>query len=189
MAVTRRKIMNPTDIKNETTHPHHSRKRALWLLLAIPAALAAGFGAFQAHAAGGGFGFGPGAFGPGGAPEQHKAFMERRLEKALDAVNATDSQRTAINAIFERMFAEMRPVHQQHRQLHDKITSAFAAPNLDRAAIEQLRVQVTGLVDQGSQIFSKALLDAAQVLTADQRQTLVKYMQEMHGRGHGHGRF
>ena len=178
--------MDSTESSNETTRTHHSKKRALWLLLAIPVALAAGFGALQAHAATGGLGFGGGAFGAGDSPEQHKAFMERRLEKALDAVNATDSQRTAIQAIFERMFAEMRPVHQQHRQLHDKITSAFAAPNLDRVAIEQLRVQVTTLVDQASQIFSKALLDAAQVLTAEQRQTLVTRMQDMHRHGHGH---
>lgn len=178
--------MDPTSNTKETTRPHHSKKRALWLLLAVPVALAAGFGALQAHAEGGGFGFGPGAFGAGDSPEQHKAFMERRLDKALDSVKASDSQRTAIKAIFERMFAEMRPIHQQHRQLHEQITSAFAAPNLDRVAIEQLRVQAAALMDQGSQVLSKALLDAAEVLTADQRQSLVKHMQDMHGQRHGH---
>jgi protein CpxP len=181
--------MDTTENSKETTRPHHSKKRALWLLLAIPVALVGAFGALQAHAIGGGFGFGPGGFGAGDTPEQHRAFVERRLDKALDSVNATDSQRTAIKAIFERMFAEMRPVHQQHKQLHDAIASAFAAPNLDRVAIEQLRVQVTALVDQGSQIFSRALLDAATVLTADQRQTLVKHLQDMHGHRHGPGHF
>ena len=135
--------MNSRQNTKETAPQHHSKKRALWLLLAIPVALAAGFATSHAYAMGGGFGFGAGGFGPDGSPERHKAFMERRVEKALDAVDATESQRTAIQAIFERMFAEMRPIHRQHRQLHDKITSAFAAPTLDRAAIEQLRVMTT----------------------------------------------
>jgi|GEM_PF-1299540 len=176
--------MNSTQNTKEPARQHHSKKRALWLLLAIPVALAAGFATSHANAMGGGFGFGGGAFGPDGSPERHKAFMERRVEKALDAVDATESQRTAIQAIFERMFAEMGPVLRQHRQLHDKITTAFAAPTLDRAAIEQLRVQVTALVDQRSQIFSKALLDAAEVLTAEQRQAMVQHLQDMPRRRH-----
>ena len=39
-------------------------------------------------------------------------------------------------------------------------------------------------VDQGSQVFSKALLDAAQVLTPEQRKTLAKFVQEHHGGRH-----
>ena len=172
------------ELTNDTpaTKPlHHPRRRTLWLLLAIPVALAAGVGAFKAHAMAGGFGMGPGGFG-GGDPEQHRAFMERRLDRALDVVKATESQRTAIKNIFARTFAELRPVHQEHRRLHDAIATAFAAPTIDRAGIENLRVQTTKLVDQASQIFSKALLDASDVLSAEQRKALVEHLQEMHGR-------
>jgi Spy/CpxP family protein refolding chaperone len=164
--------MDSTENPKASTPPRHSKKRVFWLLLAVPVALAAGFGAFKAHATAGGFGF-----GAGDSPEQHKAFMERRLDKALDLVKAT----------FATMFTAMRPVHQQHKQLHDQLMSAFAADTVDPAAIEKLRVQVTALVDQGSQIFSKALLDAAAVLSAQQRQTLVQHLQEMHGQHHQHG--
>src|SRR5450631_1910560 len=157
----------------ESTKTIHSRKRHLWLLmLAVPVLLGAGFCAARAHAADEGFGFGPAGFGGGGSPEQHKAFMQHRLDKMLDLLKATDSQRTAIKAIAERMFTEMQPVHQQHKQLHDAMIAAFTADTVDRAAVEKLRIQVTALVDQGSQVFSKAMLDAAQVLTLEQRQTL-----------------
>ena len=174
--------MDSTENPKASTLPRHSRRRVFWLLLAVPVALAAGFGAFKAHATAGGFGF-----GAGDSPEQHKAFMERRLDKALDLVKATDAQRSSIKATFATMFTAMRPVHQQHKQLHDQLMSAFAADTVDPAAIEKLRVQVTALVDQGSQIFSKALLDAAAVLSAQQRQTLVQHLQEMHGQHHQHG--
>jgi Spy/CpxP family protein refolding chaperone len=153
----------------------------LWALLIVPVLLAAGICGARAHA-GEAFAFAHG--GMGGNPEQHKAFMEKRLDKMLDNVKATDSQRTAIKAIFERMFAEMRPVHQQHKALHDQIAAAFAADTVDHAAVENLRKQIPTLVDQASQVFSKALLDASQVLTPAQRQTLVKTMQEHHGRPH-----
>jgi protein CpxP len=181
--------MNTTESTQATqatqaTQTTHARKRHLWLLLlAIPVLLGAGFCAARAHAADEGFGFGPGLGGPG-TPEQHKAFMERRLDKMLGMLNATDSQRTAIKAIAERMFTEMQPVHQQHQQLHDALIAAFTAPSVDRAAVEKLRLQVTALVDQGSQVFSKGLLDAAQVLTPEQRQTLAKLIQDHHGKRH-----
>ncbi|HEX7507824.1 MAG TPA: Spy/CpxP family protein refolding chaperone [Polyangia bacterium] len=168
----------------ESTKTTHSKKRHYWLLLAVPVLLGAGFCAVRAQAADDGFGFGPPAFGGGGTPEQHKAFMQRRLGKMLDMLKATDSQRTAIQAIAERMFAEMHPIHQQHKQLHDAIVAAFTADTVDRAGVEKLRLQVTALVDQGSQVFSKALLDAAQVLTPEQRQTLAKFVQEHHGGRH-----
>ena len=176
--------MNSTE-PTESTKTMHSKRRRRWLLLlALPVMLGAGFCAVRAHAADDGFGFGPPGFGGGGSPEQHKAFMERRLDKMLGMLNATDSQRTAIKAIAERMFTEMQPVHQQHQQLHDALIAAFTAPSVDRAAVEKLRLQVTALVDQGSQVFSRAMLDAAQVLTPEQRQTLAKFIQEHHGKRH-----
>jgi periplasmic protein CpxP/Spy len=168
-----------TSTPQASTRPGPSRRRAWWLLLAVPVALTVAVGGFRAYAAGGGF-------GPGASPEQHKAFMERRLDRALTLVKATDSQRTAIKSIFERAFAEMRPIHQDHRRLHDDLLAAFAADPVDRATVEKLRTQATALVDRGSQVLSKALLDAAGVLTPEQRKTLIENLQELHGRGHGH---
>jgi periplasmic protein CpxP/Spy len=167
---------------NDTTKPHGRGRwgrRGFWALLIVPVLLTAGICGARAYAEEA-MGFMHG--GMGGSPEQHKAFMEKRLDKMLDNIKATDSQRTAIKAIFARMAAEMQPIHQQHKALHDQIATAFAADKVDRAAVENLRKQVPTLVDQASQVFSKALLDASDVLTPEQRQTLVKHMQEHHGR-------
>jgi protein CpxP len=167
-----------TNTTTNTTKAHWM-PRSRWLLLAIPAFLGAGVFAWRAHAAAREFGFGPGM---GGSPEMHRMFMERRLDKALEAIKANDSQRTAVKAIFSRMATEMQPIHQQHHQLHEALASALGADTVDRAAVEKLRTQAAALFDQGSQVFAKAILDAAQVLSADQRQALIKYMQESRGR-------
>ena len=127
-------------------------------------------------------GMGP-MFG-GGSPEQHKAFMEKRVDRMLDNVKATDSQRTAIKAIFERTFTELQPIHQSHQQLHEDMVKALTATTIDRTAIEKLRTQATALIEQGSQVVSKALADAAEVLTPAQRSTLAKFIEEHHGRHH-----
>lgn len=158
-------------------------KRGYLLLLAAPALLAAGYFSARAQASDDMLGFGPG-LGRGGSPEQHKAFMMRRLERMLDTVKASDSQRSAIKAIAERTFAEMHAMHEQHGRIRDQLASAITAEPVDRAAVESLRSELVKMMDQGSQAVSKSLLDAAQILTPEQRQALVKLMREHHGRRH-----
>lgn len=164
-----------------TSTATHAKKRYLWLLLlGIPVVLGSALCGVRAYAQGG-MGMGH-MFG--GSPEQHKAFMERRLERMLDGVKATDSQRTAIKAIFERTFTEMRTIHQSHERIHEDMVKALTAESVDRTAIEKIRVQATGLIEQGSQVLTKSLADAAEVLTPEQRRAFAKLMQENHGRHH-----
>jgi Spy/CpxP family protein refolding chaperone len=168
-----------TTTTSTATHP---KKRHLWfLLLGIPVVLGAVFCGLRAQAQDG-MGMGP-MFG-GGSPEQHKAFMQKRLDRMLDNIKATDSQRTAIKAIFERTFTELQPIHQSHQRLHEDMVKALTADTIDRTAIEKLRTQATALIEQGSQVLTKSLADAAEVLTPDQRRTLAKFIEEHHGRHH-----
>ena len=173
----------------ESTNSRQSKRSRWWLLLALPVALAGVFGA-RAWAFGGpgmgGMGFGPAAFGGDGSPGEHDAFMQRRLEKALDLVKATDSQRAAIKPIIQQLAADMKLSHQQHAKLHKAMLDAFAATTLDPAAIENLRVQASALMDQASKTITTALVAAGNVLTAEQRQTLIQQMRS-HGGHHRHG--
>jgi periplasmic protein CpxP/Spy len=171
-----------------TSTASHTKKRHLWfLLLGIPAILGAGLFGLRAYAQDVGMGMGMGMGGPhgfGGSPEQHKAFMQKRLDRMLDAVNATDSQRTAIKSIFERAFTELQPIHQSHQRLHEDIVKALTADTVDRTAVEKLRIQATALMDRASQSITKALADAAEVLTPEQRRAAAKLIQEQHGHRH-----
>ena len=172
--------------EGESTNLHQSKRRRWWLLLALPVAFASILGA-RAWAFGGpgmgGMGFGPGAFDEEGGPAGHQEFMQRRLERMLDLVKATDSQRAAIKPIMQKLAADMKPIHQQHAKLHKAMVDAFAATTLDAAGIENLRVQASALMDQASKTITGALVEAGNVLTAEQRQTLVQYMRS-HGGGH-----
>jgi len=174
--------MDPKANTYVSAQPRRGRRRWLWLLAIVPVTLVVGIGAARTYAAPGGFGWGPSI-----SPEQRKAMMERKLDRALRLVQATDSQRTAIRAIFARAFAELAPIHQEKRRLHDDLLAAFAADPVDRAAVENLRTQTTALVDRGSQVLSKALLDAAGVLTPAQRKTLIDHLHELRGPGRGLG--
>jgi protein CpxP len=163
-----------------TTKQRRGRRRYL-LLLVVPVLLGAGFLAVRAQAADAMFGFGMSRMG---SPEQRHAFMQRQLDRALDKVKADDSQRTAIQAIAERTFAEMGGLHEQHGRVRDQLTAALAADPVDRAAVEKLRTELVTMMDQKSQAISKGLLDAAQILTPEQRQTLIRFAKDHHGRRH-----
>ncbi len=164
-----------------TTSPSQktvSHRRAWWLLATFSLVLA---GALAANAwAFGGAGF------PGGGPGMHKEFMERRLDKMLDEAKATDGQRTAIKNIAARLHAEMEPLHQEHKPIHDQMLKLLAADKVDAAAVEKLRTQVLALAEKGSQSMTRALVDAANVLNAEQRQTIINEIQERHSEMQGH---
>jgi len=59
--------------------------------------------------------------------------MQRRLEKALDLVKATDTQRAAIKPIIQQLATDLKSIHKQHGQLHKAMLDAFAATTLDAA--------------------------------------------------------
>lgn len=161
-----------------TLSPQKSRShRRLWWILGTLSLVLAGGMAAQAWAFGGA-GF------PGFGPGMHKEFMQRRLDKMLDEAKATDSQRTAIKNIAARLHSEMEPLHQEHKAIHDQMVKLFSADKVDGVAVEKLRTQVTALMDKGSQAITRALVDAGNVLNAEQRQAIIKELQENHGRWH-----
>jgi protein CpxP len=164
-----------------TVRTGRSRKHIWWLVAGLSIALAGVLGA-QAYAFGGG---GLPGFGPGFHGGNHKEFMQKRLDKMLDEAKATDAQRTAVKNIAARLQSEMEPIHREHGRLHEQILQAFAADKVDGAAIEKLRAQATALMERGSQSLTRALVDAANVLSAEQRQTIIKQLKEHHGRMHG----
>jgi Spy/CpxP family protein refolding chaperone len=104
----------------------------------------------------------------------------------LDDLNATEAQRTTIKNIAARLELRMEPIHKQQADLREQMLKAFSEQIVDGAAVEQLRAQESALVEKGSLAFTKALVDAGNVLNAGQRQTVIKHLQEDHDRRH-HG--
>ncbi|UXH80398.1 Spy/CpxP family protein refolding chaperone [Roseateles amylovorans] len=137
--------------------------------------------------------------GPGPGMPRGPMMMDGRL---LKEVGASDAQRAQIKQIFEVARNDLKGQHDTERQLHEQLQAQFAAPTLDTAAIESLRQQIAAQHEVVSKRLTQAAIDAAKVLTAEQRakaaeqfkkhrarmEERVKHMMEHGGRaGRGEG--
>jgi Spy/CpxP family protein refolding chaperone len=103
-------------------------------------------------------------------------------EHMLDAADATDAQRAQIKTIMEAARADLKNQREAGRKLHEQALALFAAPNIDAAAIEALRVQGQQLKEQASKRMSQAMIEAARVLTPEQRAKLAEKMKKRQAR-------
>lgn len=160
----------------------------------IAAAAVAGIG--LAAATGGEFGRGMGGQGWGmdghgwgkGGQGMHasmgRGFAERGLERMLDGIDATPEQADKIRAIVEAARNDLEPAIDGMRGTRDKVAEMLAAPTIDRTAAEALRAERVAAMDQASRRLTTAILDAAEVLTPEQRAELADHFKERgrHGR-------
>lgn len=149
--------------------------RALTLAFVVGASACA---AFSAQAQGMGMSMGghegrPGMMHFGGSPEH----MGRGIDHMLDGLNATDAQRTQIKQIVQAAAADLKAQHEAGRAMHQKGMQIFAAANVDAAAAETLRQQMSAQHDQASKRMLTAMLDVSKVLTPEQRAKIGERMK------------
>jgi Spy/CpxP family protein refolding chaperone len=113
-----------------------------------------------------------GMFGGGSAQ-----MMGRRIDHMLDGLNASDAQRAQIKQIAEAAANDLRGQREQRRALRERSAEIFAAPNVDAAAAEQVRQQMLALHDAQSRRMTAAMIEAARVLTPEQRAKLGERMK------------
>lgn len=117
-------------------------------------------------------GHGPGP-GPMGLP------MFGHMGRWLSDVGATDAQRTQIKTIFEQARKDLATTHSAERDLFKQQMALLTAPSIDPIAIENLRVQLSADQEVVSKRMSQAMIDAANVLTPEQRAKLAAQMSKM----------
>ena len=98
--------------------------------------------------------------------------VEQRIDHILKSVDATPDQQAKLHAIVEAAVKDLDPIRQQLAGTRKEMATLLGAPQIDRAAVEQLRGERVAEMDQASKRMTQALLDAADVLTPDQRKTL-----------------
>jgi protein CpxP len=165
-----------------------SNKPRRWVIAGLATATVATLGATlsyhnnaQAHGMmGGGFGFGGGSSDPAVTAKRIDAMVQWMLAD----INATDDQRARIGTILKAAANDLAPLRAQHMQARRTTMQLLAAPTIDRAQIESIRVQQLQLADTATRRMTQAMADAADVLNADQRAKLVAKWQQH--RGHGH---
>jgi periplasmic protein CpxP/Spy len=100
------------------------------------------------------------------------------MDRLLDEIQATPQQREQLRQIAESAQAELKAPSEAARADRARMSELFAQPTLDPAAIESLRKQMLARHDQVSKRMNVAMLDAAKVLTAEQRQQVVATAKE-----------
>lgn len=153
-----------------------TRIQNLFRVVAVSAALAVGGVAVQAQPGHGhGPHGGPGMMAPGGLFGGH-------MDHLLDAVNATDAQRSQIDAIFKAARQDLAGQRDTGKKLHQQMAGLYTAATIDAAAIEALRVQISAQHEAASKRLSQASVDAARVLTPEQRTKIAELLKKRQAR-------
>lgn len=118
---------------------------------------------------------GPGGFGP---PGMGLPFAGPGLDRMLDSLQASDAQRDQLRRIAESARADLKTSGEAARADHARMADLFAQPAVDPAAVEALRKQMLARHDQATKRINVAMLDAAKVLSVEQRQQLVEQMKQ-----------
>lgn len=176
--------MNEQQTGSTASAPDRTRR---WTLMGAMAAVAAGFGALAVHrrAYGAPMGFGP--HGPGGwhgMGDADPAVAAKRIDAMvaymLAEVDATPEQREKIATVLKGAANDLQASRKQHMQARRQSMALLAAPTIDRAQLEKLRVEQIQLADSTSRRMLQAMMDSAEVLTPDQRAKLaVRWQRRM----------
>jgi len=122
------------------------------------------------------------AMGPGGHRGGPDMMMGRSIEHMLDKVDASDAQRAQVKQIMQAAMSDLKPQRESGRQLHQQMMDLLSAPTIDAGAVESLRQQVQAQQELSSKRMSQAMVDAARVLTPEQRAKLAERMKKMQAR-------
>jgi Spy/CpxP family protein refolding chaperone len=123
--------------------------------------------------------------GPWGRdPERMRKHADFAVEYALREVDATPEQVAQVKAIVGQALTALDGVHDRHEANRDALVAALSQPEVSRADVQAIRAQELALADAASVQIVDALVDAAAVLTPEQRSELIELAREFHGHGH-----
>jgi Spy/CpxP family protein refolding chaperone len=123
--------------------------------------------------------------GAGFDPARFQQHTEKRVDRALKGTDATAEQKKKIVDILNSTFTDMKPLHDKRVENRKAMAEAMQAPTLDPAKIEAIRAEQMKVADESSKRFTKALTDAGNVLSVQQRQAFFKNWSERQGEHHG----
>jgi periplasmic protein CpxP/Spy len=117
-------------------------------------------------------------------PERMRKHAEFAVEFALREVDATPEQVARVKAIVTEAIGGLDRIQDQHVANRDNLIAQLAQPEISRDAVQAIRAQELALADTASTELVDALVDAAAVLTPEQRVELIELAREFHGHEH-----
>jgi protein CpxP len=107
--------------------------------------------------------------------------IEKMVKHLAVEVDATPEQQQKLTAIARSAAKDLAPLRGQAMETRKQAMELLSAPNVDRAAIEKLRVSKLQRADAASKRITQAFADAAEVLTPEQRKKLAEHAGRMRG--------
>jgi periplasmic protein CpxP/Spy len=113
-----------------------------------------------------------------------KGFIDRRFGQIMDEIGASREQSEKLRGIFEAARDDLMPARSDFESIRGEMTALISAPKIDREAAERMRAQRVEAIDRASRRMTDAFIEAAEVLTPEQRLVLVENMKDRrwHGR-------
>jgi Spy/CpxP family protein refolding chaperone len=119
------------------------------------------------------------ADGMGWREGMHLAFAQGAVSRALDSIGASAAQEAKIHDIIAARFAELGQNPEEHAAMREQALELLAAPTIDRAAVEKMRLDAVAKFDAKSKTVVAGLLDIAGELTPEQRTKLASQIEGM----------
>jgi Spy/CpxP family protein refolding chaperone len=114
-------------------------------------------------------------------PAKFQQRIEKRVDRALGNTDATAEQKKKVSEILQAAFTDMKALHAKRAENRKAMEAAMQAATIDPAKIEAIRAEQMKVADDASKRFTKALVDAGNVLSASQRQAFFKSWNERRG--------
>jgi protein CpxP len=100
------------------------------------------------------------------------------LDRLLDQVQASPTQRAQAHQIFDAADAEVRQNRGAEHADREQMARLFSQPMVDAAAVEAVRSRIEQRHDLESRRATQALMDVSVVLNARQRQTIASQLTD-----------
>lgn len=159
-------MSHPEETEKPRTNPRRYRSWKRWALIAgIP--LAAGLAFLpRVMAWGGGHHFG---HHHAESADELRERAGQRADWVLDKLDATDEQRTQVQAIVDRTAPEAFELMTEGRQVRKALRAALLGEQVDEQAVQQARAELDSIADRGSELMLDTLAEVSRVLTPEQR--------------------
>jgi periplasmic protein CpxP/Spy len=108
--------------------------------------------------------------------------LERMLKHLYVEIDATEEQKQKLEPIVKQAAKDLAPMRENLHAGRGQAIELLTQERIDPAAIEALRARHLELADEASRRLTRALADAAEVLTPAQRKELAAHFARRHGR-------
>jgi protein CpxP len=134
------------------------------------------------------------AFGHGGRrhgygpidPADLDRHVDRMLKHFYVEIDATDAQKQKLDPIVRLAAKDLAPMRENLHAARKEAIELLSQDRIDPAALEALRAKQIGVADEASRRLTRAITDAAEVLTPGQRKELAAHFARRSRRwGHG----